>query len=80
MNGEVASRVAYTEADSQQWKAAQVNAELRELLRLIHVAKTVDRCAIAPVVEGCARELAAVHKVPFGEVSPDVARALAGVA
>lgn len=78
MNQDIASRVAYTEADSQQWKAAQVNAELRDLLHWVRVG-IVDPCAIAPVVEGCARELAAVHKVPFGEVSPEFARALGGV-
>lgn len=75
MNEDIAAAVAYTEADSQQWKAAQVDAEIRELLHDVHVG-IVDPCAIAPVVEGCGRELAAVHKVPFGEVSLEVEFAL----
>jgi hypothetical protein len=79
MNGDVVGRVAYTEADSQRWAAAQVERDVISMLAAIRDGRIAPEL-LGELVAECGRELARVHKVRFGEVSPEVASALAAVA
>lgn len=83
MTSDIARTVAYTAADSQRWALAEADGQIHaDLIQSRHfVAEGLITRAdavrlVAAGIEMEARRLADVFKVPFGEVSVEVAEAL----